>query len=191
VNKLRGMTGSAARTLVAVEYGTTMPKFTALDADPAQLDEHEQNFVAMIRKCGWFGTQVAGDKDGPGFTYTTGFWLQFEFPEVVVFGLGRQVARDTLWHMYRQLEAGKSFGIGIREDEIFRNASAVLLPVSPQHYRNHLGWSRWFYGNDEFQCLQLIFPDASGQFPWEAVSEIVSAAPPDLTAGDWSGLRRH
>jgi hypothetical protein len=49
-----------------------MPNFTALDADPAKPDEHEQNFVAMISKFGWFGTHVAGDKDGPGFCYTTG-----------------------------------------------------------------------------------------------------------------------
>jgi hypothetical protein len=165
-----------------------MPKYTALDADPAQLDEHEQNFVAMIRKHGWFGTHVAGDKDGPGFAYTTGFWRKFEFPEVVVFGLGRQVAHDTFWHVYRELEEGKRFGIGTHEDEIFSNVTAVLLPVSRQHYRNHLGWSRWFYGNDEFECLQLIFPDVSGRFPWDGLSESVHI---DLTAGNWFGLRHH
>jgi len=127
----------------------------------------------------------------PGFAYTTGFWLRFGYPEIIVFDLGRQVAQDTFWHMYQELEAGKRFGVGIREDEIFRNAPAVLLPVSPQHYRSHLGWCRWFYGNDKFECLQLIFPDVNGHFPWEEASESFRATPPDLTAGNWSGLRRH
>ena len=168
-----------------------MPRFTALDADPAKLDEHEQNFVAMIREFGWFATQVAGDKDGSAFSYTTGFWLKFEFPEIVLFGLERQVAHDTLWHIYRELEAGKRFAIGTRDDEIFQNVAAMLLPVSTQHYRDHLGWSRWFYGNDDFQCLQLIFPDRTGRFPWEEVSESFRTLQPDLTSGNWSGRRHH
>jgi len=168
-----------------------MARFTALDADPTRLDAHEQNFVANIRKHGWSGTHVAGDKNASAFSYTTGFWLKFEFPELILFGLEGQVAHQTFWHMYRTLEAGKRFGIGIREDDIFENVSAVLLAVSRQHYRDYLGWSRWFYGNDEFQCLQLIFPDVSGHFPWEEPSDSSRAIPPDLTAGKWSGLRYH
>jgi hypothetical protein len=168
-----------------------MPRFTALDADPAELDEHEQNFVEKIRTYGWFGMHVGGDEAGPRFSYTTGFWLKFAFPEIIVFGLRREVAQDTFWYMYRELEAGKLFEIGIRESNIFQNVPAVLLPVSAQHYRAHLGWSRWFYGHDEFQCLQLVYPDVNGQFPWEGVPDSVRAAPPDLTTSNWSGLRYH
>jgi hypothetical protein len=164
-----------------------MPQFTALDADPARLDAHEQNYVANIRKHGWTEMRVAAGKNLPGFSYTTGFWLKLDFPELIVFGLEGEVVRDTFWHMYRTLEAGQRFAVGVREDKIFENVPAVLLPVSPQHYRNYLGWNRWFYGNDMFECLQLIFPDIDGHFPWEGS---VGAAP-DLTEGNWSGLRHH
>ena len=167
-----------------------MPKPTALDANPEQLDSHERNFVAKVREHGWFATHVAGDKEGPRFAYTTGFGLKLGFPELVVLGLPRNIAHDSFWHIYRQLEAGKRFGIGTREDDIFENLPAVLLPVSVQHYREHLGWSRWFYGNDEFECLQLIVPDADGRFPWEDACES-RAIQPDVTAGNWSGLRYH
>jgi hypothetical protein len=92
---------------------------TALDADPAQLDGHEQKFTEKIRKHGWFGTHVAADNDGPSFAYTTGFWLKFRFPELIVFSLSRQVAHDTFWYMYRGLEAGKHFAIGEPEAAIF------------------------------------------------------------------------
>jgi Domain of unknown function (DUF4262) len=163
---------------------------TALDADPAQLDRHEQNFVENVRKHGWFGTYVGADGDGPGFGYTTGIWLKFGFPELVVFSLSRQVAHNTFWYMYRGLEAGKHFAIGEPEDDIFKNVAAVLLPVSPQEYPAHLGWSRWFYGGDQFQCLQLVFPDPSGSFPWsDRASDSFRAGQPDLTAGNWFGLR--
>jgi Domain of unknown function (DUF4262) len=165
---------------------------TALDADPVQLDRHEQNFVEKIREHGWFGTHVGAGSDGPGFGYTTGFWLKFGFPELIIFSLHRQVAQDTFWHIFRGLEAGKHFAIGQPEDDIFQNLAAVLLPVSPRVYATHLGWSRWFYGSDEFECLQLVFPDPSGYFPWSnKVSDRFRADQPDLTAGNWSGLRYH
>src|SRR6516162_1023805 len=99
---------------------------TALDVDPAQLDEHEQNFVEKVRKHGWFHTSVMADDDGPGFGYTTGLWLKFRSPELIVFSLPRQVAHETFWHMYRRLEAGKRFAIGEPDDDIFENVAAVL-----------------------------------------------------------------
>jgi hypothetical protein len=165
---------------------------TALDADPAQLDEHERNFVGQIRKHGWAGTHVASDEEGPGFSYTTGFWFKFNFPELILFSLRGNVAHDTFWHMYHELAAGRRFPVGELTEDIFQNSLAVLLPVSPQQYRPHLGWSRWFYGSDDFLCLQLVFADSCGHFPWSSrSSESFRTTQPDLTTGNWSGLRDH
>src|SRR3954454_10520 len=163
---------------------------TALDANPARLDKHEQNFVEKIRKHGWLGTHVGAGDEGPEFSYTTGFWLKFKFPEIILFSLEGKTAHDTFWHMSRELEAGRTFPVGEPTGEIFQGITALLLPVALQQYRSHLGWSRWFYGNDNFQCLQLVWPDVGGEFPWsEGASEDFRAAQPDLTAGSWSGLR--
>jgi hypothetical protein len=139
--------------------------FTALDAPLDRLDKHEQNFVEKVRNHGWFGTHVMPDDEGPGFAYTTGFWLKFRFPEVIVFSMRQQTAQDTFWTIYRELDAGRRPPVGEPTDALFQNAAAVLLPVSLQHYRSHLGWSRWFYGNDEFECLQVVYPVATGIFP--------------------------
>jgi hypothetical protein len=163
---------------------------TALDANPARLDEHERNFVEKIRKHGWFGMHVGADDEAPAFSYTTGFWLKFKFPELIVFSVGRENAQGMFWTVYRELEAGNRLPIGQPTEQIFENAAAVLLSVSTQQYPSYLGWSRWFYGNDNFECLQLVWPDPSGLFPWSAESpEGLRAAQPDLTAGNWSGLR--
>jgi Domain of unknown function (DUF4262) len=162
---------------------------TALDADFTQLNKHELNFVENIRKHGWVATHVSSDNDGPGFSYTTGFYLKFDFPELILFSLRGPVAHDTFWYIYRELETGRRFPTGEPLDHVFENAAALLLPVSTDQYRAHLGWSRWFYGSDDFQCLQLVFPDSSGQFPWPPHSaESFRATQPDLTSGNWSGL---
>jgi hypothetical protein len=100
---------------------------TALDADPVRLDKHEQHFVEQIRKHGWFGTYVAPDDEGPGFSYTTGFWLKFKFPELILFSLRRNVAHDTFWHMYHEFEAGRGFPVGEPTEDIFQNSAAALL----------------------------------------------------------------
>jgi Domain of unknown function (DUF4262) len=133
---------------------------------------------------------VMPDDKGPGFSYTTGFWLKFSFPEVILFSMSKETAQDTFWHIYRELEAGRRLPVGEPTGEIFENAAAVLLPVSPEQYQSYLGWSRWFYGSDNFECLQLVFPDRGGEFPWTPGSPAdFQAAQPDLTAGNWSGLR--
>jgi hypothetical protein len=165
---------------------------TALDADFSALDEQEKEFISQIRRHGWFGTHVFVDEEGPGFSYSTGFWLNLNFPEVITFSLKREIAHDTFWHMYRTLKSGDVFAIGKPIEDIFESGEAALLPVSERQFKDHLGWSRWFYGGDTFRCAQLVWTDPNGFFPWQTgySAELIEAQP-DLTEGKWSGLRQH
>jgi hypothetical protein len=165
---------------------------TALDVDPSKLDEQEQNFVSQIRKHGWLDTSVFGDEEGHGFSYTTGFWLNLKFPEVITFSLKREIAHDTFWHIYQTLKSGDVLAIGKPIESIFESGEAALLPVSESRFKDHLGWSRWFYGGDDFRCVQLVWTDPNGFFPWQTgfSAEFIEAQP-DLTDGKWSGLRQH
>ena len=61
----------------------------------------------------------------------------------------------------------KPLPIGERTDAVFANLPAYVFPVAKKHYRDLLGWSRWFYGGDDFPCLQIVWPDRAGRFPWE------------------------
>lgn len=165
---------------------------TALDADPSMLDEGEREFVAMIRKHGWANTTVPSDDEGPGFCFTTGFWLAFNFPEIITFSLPSEVAHDTFWYMHGELKAGRTFKVGEPTDAIFETTKAVLVEVSESQFPEYLGMNRWFYGGDNFKSLQLVWPDRGGRFPWhfDMSNEFINRQP-DLTVGNWSGLRRH
>jgi hypothetical protein len=165
---------------------------TALDADAAALDEHEKTFVANIRKHGWTHTFVSEDEEGCGFSYTTGFWLSLNFPELIMFSLRHEIAHDTFWHIYRELEGGHTFVAREPIENIFENLRAVLLPVHKGQFPEYLGWSRWFYGGDDFKCWQLVWPDPNGRFPWHFdVSSAMREGQPDLTEENWCGLRHH
>ena len=53
--------------------------FTALDARPTALDQHEQDFVATVRKYRWRNTEVFEGADRPGFSADN---FQIELREV-------------------------------------------------------------------------------------------------------------
>jgi hypothetical protein len=156
---------------------------TALDAPEDELDDHELKFVQAIREHGFFRTNVLADDKGPGFSFTTGFWVNLGQPELIVFGLDSQTAHNVLWDCYRDLKGGRILPVGERAAEVFGGGvDAWLRPVAAENYPDFLGWSRWFHGGDGFPCLQLFWPDQAGRFPWEdGVADSVRRAQPDLS----------
>ena len=157
---------------------------SALDANPDDLDDdHERNFVALIREHGWFNTRVF-DADPP-FSYTTGFLLKGS-PEFIVFSLPKEIAHDTFWHLFRGASAGVQRKAGVRDDDVLGNHSAYLFKVAERYHKDHLGWSRWFYGAKHISTLQLVWPDPTGKFPWEpGFDEDFRNSQPDLSETGW------
>lgn len=161
---------------------------TALDIPDDNLDQAERSFVASIREHGWFRTTVHGDEKGPGFSYSTGFWLGAHHPELIMFGMKPDVAHDVFWDLFRGAKEGRELVAGKRTHDAFANLPAYAFKVSRRHYADHLGWSRWFYRGDDFSCLQIVWPDPSGVFPWETgFDPEFLLDQPDLTEGGWAG----
>lgn len=159
---------------------------TALDAQESALDRHEQSVVANIRKHGWYRTSVLKEEGEPGFSYSTGFWVSAQIPEVVIFSTKSEIAHDLHWDIFRNAKAGVKYPLALRTNDIFENLPAYLFPMAKRHYREHLGWSRWFYGGDEFPCLQLVWPDRDSRFPRESgFNEAFRPDQPDLTEKGW------
>ncbi len=160
---------------------------TALDSPNDALDEAEKSFVAEIKEHGWFRTSVFGDDDGPGFSFTTGFWVNGRQPEVIIFSTKIEIAHDVFWDLFRDAKAGRALPIAKRTEGVFGNLPAYAFRVAKRHYADFLGWSRWFYGGNEFSCLQIVWPDRAGVFPWEADfdPEFVSDQR-DLTEAGWA-----
>jgi hypothetical protein len=165
---------------------------TALDAAAETLDEAEQNFVNKVREFGWFKTGVFAENKQPDFAYTTGFWSSLGVPEILVFSLKPEIAHNVLWDVYREARDGRSLPVGQALSDIFGNHMAYLFPVAKEHYEDHVGWSRWFYDGDDFPCIQLVWPDRNGVFPWQAdFDESFRDDQPDLSPTGWASELRH
>lgn len=101
----------------------------------AELDPDDRDFLAQIREHGWFATRVFDpEKKEPDFTYSTGFFHGLGYPEIIVFSLPKQVSRDILWDIYRDIREGNAPKPEARLSGIFGNHQAVLLPVSRGTY---------------------------------------------------------
>lgn len=159
---------------------------TALDTPYDSLDVGEQSFVTSIRQHGWFDTAVFGDEEGPNFSYSSGFWVNTGKPEVIMFGMKREIMHDVFWDLYRDALAGKSLPSGLRTDQVFANLPAYAFPVAPRYYRDYLGWNQWLYAGNDFPCLHIVWPDRAGIFPWErGFDEGFRDDQPDLTEHGW------
>lgn len=159
---------------------------TALDMLASALDEHEQDFVAKIREHGWYRMSVPGDAEGPPLSYTTGFWVNAQQPELVTFGLKFEIVHNVFWDLFRDSKANIFLPQGTRTEQVFGNSAAYAFPVAKRFYRDHFGWSRWFYGGDEFPCLQIVWPDRDGVFPWEeGFDQRFAEDQVDLTEHGW------
>ncbi|WP_025290488.1 DUF4262 domain-containing protein [Sphingomonas sanxanigenens] len=159
---------------------------TALDALPETLSASEKAFVTMIRENGFFRTEVLGDDEGPGFSFTTGFWVTAKHPELIMFSMTGDIAHDIFWDLFKDARSARSLPVGRRTDQVFANLPAYAFPVAKRHYADHLGWSRWFYGDDKFPCIQIVWPDRGGVFPWEKGFDATFVNDqPDLSEHGW------
>lgn len=139
---------------------------TALDIDVDLLDDGEKGFVDNVRTHGWFGTHIREDADGPGFSYTTGFWQRFEFPELILFSLPKEVSQDIFWSFFHDLTAQKRFPENEPISDVLNGYDVLMREVRSERFAEFFGWNRWFYGGDNFKANQVFFPDKSGRFPW-------------------------
>lgn len=160
---------------------------TRLNSPRDELDEAERNFVDGIRRHGWMQTHALDEEAKPGFSFTTGFGASIGHPEIIAFKIGKQVANEIFWVLYRCARNGKPVPRAVRTGGILPEDNAYVFPVARRHYPDYLGWSRWFYQGDDFECLQLVWPDEAGVFPWEdGFDRKYADAQVDLTERGWA-----
>lgn len=162
---------------------------TALDLTPSDLDADQQELVEIIRTWGWNFTSFPAADGYPAFAYTTGFWLNLGFPEMVVFSLPEKVAQNAFWDIWNMIKAGNRPPVNEPVPVFGNNMNGYLLPVDKAEYPVLLDRNLWFYGGDDFKCLQLVWPDANGFFAWQkGFDQTMADAQPNLTSGPGPGI---
>lgn len=142
-------------------------------------DNAEDFIVHAVGEYGWAVELVAaGEAESePAFAYTVGLHKSFGAPELIVFGLSRDVMHQILNDLGEQMKAGQTLPIGEPIPGIIEGYPLRLREVrAPESYREHVGYALWFNGGYDFALLQVLWPDKRGRFPDDADADAAVAA---------------
>lgn len=156
-------------------------------------DPREQGWIDLIAEHGYAINLVIDDDPNepsgePPFAYSLGAWESFGAPELIVFGLRRDVGSDMISHVMALHRQGLRFQTGVPVTGVLRdNIPVYFLEVDPAHVRAFAHFADWYYEGEPFPLRQMVWPDRNGKFPWEAGYSGHPKWQPDLTTNGFRG----
>ncbi len=133
---------------------------TMTAAERLVLDEVAEHGVHIVH--------VDEDDDAPCYSYTVGMPHSFEQPEVIVFGLPREIAADLLDAVADEAADGAAFAADGQRDGLLHGYPVKFVAVPRTCYREYLATAVWAHESEDFACLQVVWPDKQGRWPWSA-----------------------
>lgn len=140
-----------------------MTAFNLEGIDQEALEEVRQS----VKEYGWFVVLLESDGYLPHRAYTVGLNQSFAHPDVVVHGLELAVMEQCLHEVGLRAQAGKKVAVERNEPGFLEDFQVRFLPVLQAHLCDHLAYAAAFYGSDNFQALQMVWPDRKGLFPYQ------------------------
>lgn len=135
-------------------------------------DDGERKLLDDIAKYGWHCLNILAEKDLPPWTFSVGLYTTWQHPEIIIFGLKREVAHEIVNIIATGVAAGRRLDLSLPTDELMNNGSCVFVEVPHDQYSEHVGFARWYYQGDKFPLYQIVWPSREGLFPWhERASE--------------------
>jgi hypothetical protein len=136
---------------------------------PKPEEEADKTLIENVRERGCHILGVAGDKDEPPFSFSIGLALNYGQAEIVIFGMDPRKAAQIINIVRDDAAKGKKYADGDVSSDILLNVNVCFVQVPLQLYDKYLGTAIWFYRKSPrpFPCLQLVWPDREGRFPWE------------------------
>ncbi len=129
----------------------------------------KQDYARQVRenvaRHGFHVTYVSSSDD-PAFCYSTGIYKTHSIPELFLSALPPNLSHELITqYVDRHRNVSPQVGQRIKaEDERF---DYYLIPVATDLLTDYALASFAFYGDERFEYLQLVYPDASLRFPHE------------------------
>ena len=152
-----------------------------------ELDPDEQKVLNDVRD---YGCQVEyvfdAEGDLPDFSYSIGFPVTLQQPEVIVFGLRREVMHFMVNEVCRQAnEEALKIEDGLRISGLIEGFDCIAREVTdPAAIREHFGWAIWYHRSQRHvemdRAFQIVWPGSQqGLYPWEegCVRDVIEAQP--------------
>ncbi len=135
---------------------------------PQPEDAFDERMLEHIRRLGWGVVHVPEDEEGPGFSFSVGFYYSWQHPELFIMGLEPEKAHAILAIAAENIGEGRHYEEGRSTEDFLSGYSCHLRGIPREKYPDFLGYARWLYRGDDFPALQALWPDRAGRFPGQA-----------------------
>jgi hypothetical protein len=134
---------------------------------PKAEEEADEKLIRNVRE---HGCHILNVDARPPFSFSIGLALNYGHAEIVIFGIDPSVASRIINTVRDQAAVGKKYVDGDLSSDILVGLNVCFLEVPLELYGEYLGTAIWFYQRSPrpFPCLQLVWPDRAGRFPWES-----------------------
>lgn len=134
-------------------------------ADWSVSDPSEEFIERCVAQLGWCVQGVASEGGEPGFAYTIGLQHSYGLPELIVFGLPLDAAQRLLNLVAERARDGVRFETEVSYADLVADHDVRFRAVlDPGSLQQHMGYALWFYQGAPFRLLQVVWPDANGNF---------------------------
>lgn len=130
-------------------------------------DGIEDLILRNVEEYGCHVMRIAADDEGPGFAYSIGVVRTFQQPELICFGLDEDLLPSVVNEVCDRMADGEQFEDGGKVPALIAGRDCVLRRVQRSHYPAYLPFARWYYDSDDFDVLQIVWPDEQGRYPWD------------------------
>jgi hypothetical protein len=132
----------------------------------------DAKFLEIIDKYGRHVRSVAPRTDAQDkrewFSYSTGVFMRFEHPEIILCGLDAESAIRIISDIGNALKSGRKFGLDTDYHDIFADdVKCRFRAVHLTKYSAYVCWAQWFYERDMFPVWQCFWPDKAAHYTWE------------------------
>lgn len=116
-------------------------------------------------------THVLGRRSHVEYSYTTGLYKTYGYPELIILGLPSALAREVLSAAVYEINRGAPIELSAPSDALLQGYFCNFAVVPVSSYSRYVGFARWCYQGDDFPLCQIVWPSRSGLFPWHPEAE--------------------
>ena len=129
--------------------------------------EHADKANKDIQKNGCHIIHREAEGDQPSFTYSIGIEKASQRPDIVVTGMEKDIAHFLVNEYNSRIIDGEVFEADQFYDDFLEEFQITFKTVDNKYYAKHFPQAQWLYEGDGFRMLHFIWPNLSGEWPWD------------------------
>lgn len=124
---------------------------------------------SLIRSDGFAFICIGPDVDAPPYAYTVGLTETYGCPELLIFGVGQEIANVVFHAVVDRIKSGTRFSDGDVLVEVLNLPCSIKVVPGEAALPFALNVATRYENSAQSPTFQqIVYPDRAGAFPWEA-----------------------